>query len=45
MITPRSEMEADYDTRYGVSLSIKMAYDTGIIGKAFDCADNSGSVS
>ncbi|OAG02748.1 uncharacterized protein CC84DRAFT_1261448 [Paraphaeosphaeria sporulosa] len=30
---------------YGVALSIKEAYATGIIGKAFDCADNSGSVS
>jgi 7-keto-8-aminopelargonate synthetase-like enzyme len=31
--------------RYGVALSIKEAYATGVIGKAFDCADNSGSVS
>ncbi|KAF7192835.1 N amino acid transport system protein [Pseudocercospora fuligena] len=29
---------------YGVALSIKEAYATGIIGKAFDCSDNSGSV-
>ncbi|KXT01946.1 hypothetical protein AC578_2567 [Pseudocercospora eumusae] len=28
---------------YGVALSIKEAYATGIIGKAFDCSDNSGS--
>lgn len=35
----------DLSFRYGVALSIKQAYATGIIGKAFDCADNSGSVS
>ncbi|KAK5118543.1 hypothetical protein LTR85_008008 [Meristemomyces frigidus] len=28
---------------YGVAVSIKEAYATGAIGKAFDCADNSGS--
>ncbi|TKA61564.1 hypothetical protein B0A55_11024, partial [Friedmanniomyces simplex] len=28
---------------YGVAVSIKQAYDSGMIGKAFDCADNSGS--
>ncbi|KAK0793461.1 hypothetical protein LTR91_012590 [Friedmanniomyces endolithicus] len=28
---------------YGVAVSIKEAYASGMIGKAFDCADNSGS--
>jgi 7-keto-8-aminopelargonate synthetase-like enzyme len=35
----------DGDDRYGVALSIKEAYATGVIGEAFDCADNSGSIS
>ncbi|KAK5690334.1 hypothetical protein LTR17_025962 [Elasticomyces elasticus] len=30
---------------YGVAVSIKQAYANGMIGKAFDCADNSGSSS
>ncbi|KAK5682280.1 hypothetical protein LTS10_005406 [Elasticomyces elasticus] len=30
---------------YGVAVSIKQAYASGMIGKAFDCADNSGSSS
>ncbi|KAH7362208.1 transmembrane amino acid transporter protein-domain-containing protein [Plectosphaerella cucumerina] len=30
---------------YGVGLSIKQAYATGIISKVFNCADNSGTVS
>ena len=30
---------------YGVAVSIKQAYASGLIGGVFDCADNSGTVS
>lgn len=31
--------------RYGVALSIRDAYATGMIAKVFNCADNSGTMS
>jgi hypothetical protein len=39
------EINADVSYSYGVGLSIKQAYATGIISKVFNCADNSGTVS
>jgi hypothetical protein len=37
--------EANGSARYGVSVSIRDAYRSGLIAKVFNCADNSGTIS